>query len=228
MTTFTITAKLYSSSLTVRHIPGADVSCTWTGKPDGATEIVTDTDITLEEPKPRRSRQPASIEIVVPHEAIVYQLSLAAGEIDIDTTAAASTINSAAGDIQIRRIVDSKLKSGAGNVAITELERSNVKLGMGNLKIDTVRGASEIKNGAGDVKILNIEGEATPKTVAVKSGTGNISLAVARGTAAHLTCKTGLGHVESELDETAEVPDVDHFVYIDAKAGLGNISVLRA
>lgn len=228
MAMFTIEAKLYTSNLTVRHVPNSEVTCTWNGQPAEAVLNTGDSGMYIEEPKPRGNQEMKDVEVTVPHETVTYKVSLAAGNINIDTTALNSKIKTAAGNIEIARLVDSEAKTGAGNITVADLEASEVKAGAGGVNLGHVQGKSEIKTGTGNITVDSIDGHADPRKIEVKSGTGDIRLGVTQGTAAHLTCKTPLGEVSNELEETGSTPDADRYVYIEAKSGMGNVSIVRS
>jgi len=134
----------------------------------------------------------------------------------IDAAAGAGNVivNFAAGDI--------KLKTGAGNIelAIDTAALVSATSGAGNVKLvlGEVSGPVEAKSGAGDVELRLAKG-GSEKKVALRSGAGNVSLALPGEASGQFDLSTGVGSISTEGCEGIKVKK--HAVGARASGSLG-------
>jgi DUF4097 and DUF4098 domain-containing protein YvlB len=158
-----------------------------------------------------------------------------AGDLTIRTGSGDVTVNSVAGRCDAR--------SGSADLAIgTVAGDGDVISGSGDVEIDTIAGRLAIKSGSGDV-IVRSGGDAVDAMtgsgdvelrridhgkVKAKTGSGDIAIGVARGTAAYLNILTVSGDVHSELDGAQAPVDGDQTAEINVMSGSGDVILQRA
>jgi len=156
-------------------------------------------------------------------------------------TAAVST---ASGDVELRLVeTDLVVKSASGDVDIDHVGGdAAVNTASGDVKIGLVGGAANINAVSGDVRIGQSYSEARVVTVsgdqnhqAVSAGnvtaqsvSGDIHIAVRRGSRVYLDCNTLSGDTRSDLDMTGEPAADGALIEIRAKTVSGDIDITRA
>ncbi len=151
----------------------------------------------------------------------------ASGDLEADRVAGGANVKNASGDVSIREV-------GAG---------VNVQTASGDVDIEIVRGPINVNSASGDVTIGEAYDNVSVNTVsgdqshgAVMRGkvaahtvSGDVSIAVRRGSKVFLDCNTVSGDTRSELELTGDVPEGDGpLVEIRAKTVSGDIRITRA
>jgi DUF4097 and DUF4098 domain-containing protein YvlB len=136
------------------------------------------------------------------------------------------------------------VKTASGDLTAREVAGGvNVQTASGDVRIDVAQGAVSIASVSGDVRIDEAYDNVSANTVsgdqelgAVMTGrvtsqsvSGDVRIAVRRGSRVFLDCNTLSGDTSSELDVTADAPTGDGpLVEIKAKTVSGDIKITRA
>jgi DUF4097 and DUF4098 domain-containing protein YvlB len=154
-------------------------------------------------------------------------VATASGDVDASVVEGGVNIKSASGDIQAREI-----HGGA-----------SVQTASGDIEIDIVHGAINVATASGDLRIGEAYDNVSANTVsgdqehgAVMRGnvsahsvSGDVTIAVRRGSKVYLDCNTVSGDTTSELELTTDAPAGDGpLVEIRAKTVSGDIRITRA
>lgn len=228
---FKIRAKLYSAGVRVVVDPDAEPSVEWENQPAGARIETSAFGVRVREPKSFGIiERPGEVVITIPQDTAQMEISVAAGDVDIAPRGVKSKVKTGAGNVTASAFTDSEVKTGAGDVKIDEVEGTDVKSGTGDVQVErvVVTKKSEIKTGVGSINVGAVTGGEPPTTLKVKSGTGDVRVGIVEGTAAKLEVKTGLGQVRSELDGVSNVAEVTSKVFLEAKSGVGDVTIVRA
>jgi DUF4097 and DUF4098 domain-containing protein YvlB len=156
------------------------------------------------------------------------------------------TVQTASGDVEADRVLAGgvNVKSASGDLTAREVAGGiNVQTASGDVRIDVAQGAVSIASVSGDVRIDEAYDNVSANTVsgdqelgAVMTGrvtsqsvSGDVRIAVRRGSRVFLDCNTLSGDTSSELDVTADAPTGDGpLVEIKAKTVSGDIKITRA
>ena len=173
----------------------------------------------------------------------VAHITTGSGDVDLDQIASGD-IKAGAGDIEIERVIGSlKVKTGSGDVKVGPLGGDgDVMAGSGDVVLDSVEGALKVKTGSGDVVVqsggqrvdaLAGSGDVLVKRVErgeviAKTGSGDVTIGVANGTAAYLDIQTVTGDVRSSLDSSEAPVNGDATVSINVISGSGDVVLQRA
>jgi DUF4097 and DUF4098 domain-containing protein YvlB len=154
-------------------------------------------------------------------------VATASGDVEVDRVSGGVNVKSASSDFSAREIL--------GGV--------NVQTASGDIDVDIARGPVNITSVSGDISIgeaydnVNANsvsgdqdhGAVMQGVVAVGSVSGDVTIAVRRGSRAFLDCTTVSGDTSSELELSAEPPAGDGpLVEIRAKTVSGDIRITRA
>ena len=154
-------------------------------------------------------------------------------------------VQSASGDLEADRVTGGvNVKNASGDVTIREAgDGVNVQTASGDVDIEVVHGPINVNSASGDVSIgeaydnVNVNtvsgdqdhGGVMRGTVSAHSVSGDVSIAVRRGSKVFLDCTTVSGDTSSELELSGDVPDGDGpLVEIRAKTVSGDIRITRA
>lgn len=164
------------------------------------------------------------------------RVSGTAGDIDHATASGDSDLDDVAGDIHVR--------SASGDVSGRAVSgRANVNTASGDVSLGAIRGATAINTASGDVSLDAAETDLKVNTAsgdvsvdAVVSGeiglnavSGDIRLAVRRGTGVYLDCTTVSGSTRSELDLSDDEPQGGGpFANLKIRTVSGDILIARA
>ncbi|MER5733659.1 hypothetical protein ABT084_35895 [Streptomyces sp. NPDC002138] len=130
------------------------------------------------------------------------------GRISADAIGGAATVKNSNGDIVIGEI-QGDLKATTSNGSVT---------------VAAARAGIEAKSANGHIRI----GEVARGQAVLQTAAGNISVGIARSTAAWLDVNTRVGSVRNTLTTTDGPADTDETVEVRARSGVGNIDVHRA
>ncbi|MEJ7628906.1 MAG: DUF4097 family beta strand repeat-containing protein [Nocardioidaceae bacterium] len=173
------------------------------------------------------------------------QASVASGSGDIEIEQIASgDLKAGSGDIEVETVLGSvKVKTGSGDVKLGSVGgNGDVMAGSGDVVLDAVEGALKVKTGSGDVVVKSggdkVDAMAGSGDLLIqrvdrgevfaKTGSGDVTIAVAQGTAAYLDIQTVTGDVTSSLDSTESPLDGDATVAINVVSGTGDVVLQRA
>ena len=148
------------------------------------------------------------------------------GDIEIGTVDGDCTVKSGSADVVVGLIAGGgSVLSGSGDVVISQIGGAfNVKTGSGDVVIKAAGDQVDAMAGSGDVMVKRIQ----HGKLKAKTGSGDITVGVADGTAAYLDVMTVSGEVTSSL-EAADAPgDGAPAVEIVVQAGSGDVVLQRA
>jgi DUF4097 and DUF4098 domain-containing protein YvlB len=147
------------------------------------------------------------------------------GDINASTVNGSCTVRSGSADVHIGSIGDSAdVKSGSGDVHIDSVgAKLNLKTGSGDLLLTSAGHTVDAIAGSGDLLVKRIE----QGKVRMRTGSGDVSIGVAHGTAAYLDIMTVTGDVSSELDASDAPSDGERTVDISVQSGSGDVVLQR-
>jgi DUF4097 and DUF4098 domain-containing protein YvlB len=171
------------------------------------------------------------------------QASSGSGDVHLASTADVQ-VRTGSGDITIDVVAGScSTKSGSADVFIGSVTGdANVVTGSGDVMIDAVNGTLNVKSGSGDV-LVKSSGDSVDALagsgdlmlrrvdhgrVKAKTGSGDIAIGVANGTAAYLDVMTMSGDVRSDLNGSDGPGDAQQHVEIQVLSGSGDVLLQRA
>jgi DUF4097 and DUF4098 domain-containing protein YvlB len=154
-------------------------------------------------------------------------------------------VQTASGDVEADRVTGGvNIKNASGDVKLREAgDGVSVQTASGDVDIEVVRGPLNVNSASGDVTVREAYDNVNVNTVsgdqdhgAVMRGTvsahavsGDVSIAVRRGSKVFLDCNTVSGDTRSDLELSGEVPAGDGpLVEIRAKTVSGDIRITRA
>jgi DUF4097 and DUF4098 domain-containing protein YvlB len=154
-------------------------------------------------------------------------------------------VQTASGDVEADRVTGGvNVKSASGDVTIREAgDGVSIQSASGDVDIDVVRGPISINSASGDVRIgeaydnVNVNtvsgdqdhGAVMRGSVSAHTVSGDVSIAVRRGSKVFLDCNTVSGDTKSDLELSGDVPAGDGpLVEIRAKTVSGDIRITRA
>ena len=137
------------------------------------------------------------------------------------------------------------VKSASSDFSAREVGPTSIQTASGDIDIEVARGPLNITSVSGDISIgeaydnvnaNSVSGDQDHRAVmtgvvAAHSVSGDITVAVRRGSNAFLECTTVSGDTSSELSMTGDAPaasDSSSFVEIRAKTVSGDIRITRA
>jgi Putative adhesin len=154
-------------------------------------------------------------------------------------------VQTASGDVQLERVSGGvNVKSASSDFSAREIFGGvNLQTASGDVEIETAHGVINVTTVSGDISIgeaydnvtaNSVSGDQDHRavmqgTVAAHSVSGDVTIAVRRGSKAFLDCTTVSGDTSSELEMTGEAPAGEApFVEIRAKTVSGDIRITRA
>ncbi|HEX3806652.1 MAG TPA: DUF4097 family beta strand repeat-containing protein [Gaiellaceae bacterium] len=179
-----------------------------------------------------------------PEESTVQVRSKSA-DLSVRGTIGALSVATASGDVEIDRVSGSaNVKSASSDFSAREIAgAANIQSASGDVNIDVVRGPANVNSVSGDVTIGEAYDNVSANTVsgdqdhgAVMRGrvaahavSGDVTVAVRRGSRAYLDCSTLSGDTQSDLEVGSQEPAGDGpLVEIYAKTVSGDIHITRA
>ncbi|WP_125777109.1 DUF4097 family beta strand repeat-containing protein [Antribacter gilvus] len=171
------------------------------------------------------------------------RLKTSAGNLQVERTGALH-LDTSAGHITVGGVIgDVEISTGSGKVRVGEVEgAASVRNANGATTIDVVTGDLRVRSANGDISVERVGSDVDVKTsngavrvgevvrgVAVlESGLGDLEVGIAEGAAAWLDVKTGFGHVDNQLEETAGPDGAGRTVEVRGRTSYGDIAVRRA
>ena len=185
----------------------------------------------------------ASADIETTGELGDAKISSGSGEIDLDVVGRAD-IKTGSGDVELKAARGScDIKTGSGDISVDEIGGdAAVVAGSGDVVVGTIGGSLKIKAGSGDLVVkqagdgvdaLAGSGDVLVRRIdhgrlKAKTGSGDITVGVADGTAAYLDISTVTGDVNSALDASDAPQDGDRTVEVIIQSGTGDVVLQRA
>ena len=154
-------------------------------------------------------------------------VATASGDIDIDRVSGGVNVKSASSDFSAREIGGGvSIQTASGDIDIT--------VARGPINVTSVSGDISIGEAYDNVNANSVSGDqdhgaVMQGVVAAHSVSGDVTIAVRRGSKAFLDCTTVSGDTTSELERTSDAPAGDGpLVEIRAKTVSGDIRITRA
>ncbi len=154
-------------------------------------------------------------------------VATASGDIDVDRVSGGASVKSASSDFSAREI--------AGGVSIqTASGDIDISVARGPINVTSVSGDISIGEAYDNVNANSVSGDqdhgaVMQGVVAAHSVSGDVTIAVRRGSKAFLDCTTVSGDTTSELELTSDAPAGEGpLVEIRAKTVSGDIRITRA
>ena len=158
----------------------------------------------------------------------VTEANVKAGSGDIRITTANGSVSTKCGsaETEIGRIAGGfDFLTGSGDIAVDDVEGPvRGKAGSADIKLGRAGDGVDILIGSGDLDLGRVE----RGKIAAKSGSGDVSVGVANGTAAYLDIMTGSGETTSSLDASEAPTDGEQTVELNIRTGSGDVVLQRA
>jgi DUF4097 and DUF4098 domain-containing protein YvlB len=166
-------------------------------------------------------------------------------DVSVRGTIGGLSVATASGDVEVDRVSGGvNVKSASSDFSASEIgSGTNIQSASGDVSIDIARGPVNITSASGDVTIGEAYDNVSVNTVsgdqdhgAVMRGkvaahtvSGDVTIAVRRGSRTYLDCSTVSGDTHSDLEVGSEEPPGDGpMVEIRAKTVSGDIHITRA
>jgi DUF4097 and DUF4098 domain-containing protein YvlB len=148
------------------------------------------------------------------------------GDITADHVTGECTIKSGSADVRVGPVGGgADISAGSGDISIESVAGAlRLKAGSGDLVVQSVGDSTDAMAGSGDVLLKRID----HGRVKVKTGSGDIVVGVARGTAAYLDIMTVTGDVKSDLDASEAPGSSDFTAELTIQSGSGDVVLQRA
>jgi len=166
---------------------------------------------------------------------------------DLEARGTIGSLNvaTASGDVEVDDVTGNvNVKSASGDVSAREVGGAvNVNSASGDVSIEVVRGPINVNTASGDVTVGAADDNVNVNTVsgdhalsavlkgrvAAHSVSGDVTVAIRRGSRVYLDCSTVSGDTHSDLEVGSEEPDGDGpLVEVRAKTVSGDIHITRA
>jgi DUF4097 and DUF4098 domain-containing protein YvlB len=158
----------------------------------------------------------------------VTNLDVKTGSGDVRVGTVSGTVSSKAGsaDMTIGTIgKDFDFLTGSGDIEVEQIEgRLRGKAGSGDIEVTRAGVDVDIILGSGDLEIARME----HGKLQAKTGSGDVVVGVANGTAAYLDIMTGSGETRSSLNSTDAPGDGDKTLELNIRTGSGDVVLQRA
>lgn len=182
-------------------------------------------DITL--PSGSRLRtSTASAEVHAEGEYSDCRLASASGDLSVDSVTGGLKADTASGRVAVRTVKGSaSIASASGDASVGDL--------VGDVRFKSASGGLSVGRLDGDVDMQTASGAITVATgvrgrLSVQTGSGDIELGIAEGTAAQLDVRTRSGAVRNSLAVTDGPVEGDETMAVHVRTGSGDITVHRA
>jgi hypothetical protein len=149
------------------------------------------------------------------------QLKSGSGDIKARAIGGEVQIKTGSGDISAEEIRgDLEVKTGSGDVKARGVAGDlRVVAGSGDFSLEDISGDVEVHTGSGDIEVESTIGEG--KEWRLRAGSGDIALALPRGSRFRLEAESQFGEVESDFGSHPEAASS-----IEAKTGSGDIRIV--
>jgi hypothetical protein len=137
------------------------------------------------------------------------ELDVASSDVEFDQVDGEAKVNTASGDVELRRASSARLNSASGDI-----------------RVDEAAGSLEVNTASGDVQIRKV----SEGNVKIHSASGDVEVGIAKGSRLWVDAQSLSGDTSSELElEPAPAADDEGpLVELRAQTMSGDISVRRA
>lgn len=168
----------------------------------------------------------ASASVTADGEYADCKLASASGDLVLEAAWGKVKVDTASGDVTVARAMDSaSVSTASGDVTVGELCRdAKFRTASGSLRVDRLEGDLNAQTASGDVTVI----AAVRGRISVQTGSGEVGVGIAEGTAAQLDLRTGSGSVRNSLQAADGPADGDETLVVRAHTGSGDVVVQRA
>lgn len=159
-------------------------------------------------------------------EIAAGEFKAGSGNLEIETASASVKVKTGSGDVRVGPLGgNGDILAGSGDVVVGDVAGTiKVKTGSGDVVINGGGDRVDLMTGSGDLLLRRVErGE-----IFAKTGSGDVSIGVARGTAAYLDVQTVTGDVTSSLDASEQPVDGAPTASINVMSGTGDVVLQHA
>lgn len=152
------------------------------------------------------------------------QLTTGSGDVYVTETAGAR-VRTGSGSIRFGTAGGTvELESGSGSIDVEQsLSSGRVSAASGDIRLAAVDGRVELKTASGDITAHRaVEGE-----LRARSASGNVTVGIVTGTAAHLDVSSISGSIHSDLDHTDAPAETDRALLLAITTVSGSVRLLR-
>nr|WP_246400770.1 DUF4097 family beta strand repeat-containing protein [Jiangella mangrovi] len=152
------------------------------------------------------------------------RLTTGSGDVYVNECAAAG-IRTGSGEIRLGAAGGSvDLESGSGGIEVEQpLGDGRVSAASGDVRVHTVDGRVELKTASGDITVHRaVEGD-----LRARSASGEVSVGIVAGTAAHLDVSSISGSIRSELDSADAPAESDRTLLLSVSTVSGGVRLRR-
>jgi DUF4097 and DUF4098 domain-containing protein YvlB len=174
----------------------------------------------------RLNASAASADIAADGRFADCKFATASGDLDIGQITGHLHADTASGSVTVAHVNGSAMVATAsGDVAIGELH-GDVKLraASGSLTVGRLSGDLHVQTASGDVGVA----AAVNGGVSVHTGSGDVVVGIAEGTAARMDVRTGSGEVRNLLTPSDGPAEGDETLAVHARTASGDVVVRRA
>jgi hypothetical protein len=190
-------------------------------------------------------RQGIECRVRCPHDSAA-QVRTKSADVAARGTLGALNVATASGDVEVDRVTGGvNVKGASSDFTAREVGAGSIQTASGDVDISVANGPVNVTSVSGDISIGEAydnvsansvsgdqdHGAVMRGVVSAHSVSGDVTIAVRRGSKAFLDCTTVSGDTSSELDMSADAPpagDNAPFVEIRAKTVSGDIRITRA
>jgi hypothetical protein len=155
------------------------------------------------------------------------RLSTRGGHVTVDAVAGDADVTCGSGAVRISAVGgDAVVRNSNGATRIGPVAGEvHARNSNGDIVIDRAAAGVDARTANGSISV----GEVVTGAVTLRTGTGDVEVGIAAGTAAWLDVHTGHGHVRNQLDRVPEEPSgTDHKVEIRTRTSFGDVRLYRA
>ncbi len=154
------------------------------------------------------------------------EVKTGSGDISIGATGGNCVIRCGSADVAVETIGgDGNILSGSGDVMIDQVGGVlEIKTGSGDILVKRAGAGIDAMAGSGDLLVRRVD----HGRLKAKTGSGDVQVGVADGTAAYLDIMTVTGDVRSSLDASEGPSDGDLTVELIIQSGSGDVVLQRA
>ncbi len=130
------------------------------------------------------------------------------------------SVTTGSGDVGVREVRgDTEIRTGSGDIRATEVDGDlTITTGSGDLGLNEVGGDIEVRTGSGDIAVDSVLGDG--KTWRLRTGSGDVRLALPSEARFRLEAETDFGEVHSDFPSSPEAAAA-----VEVKTGGGDIEI---
>jgi DUF4097 and DUF4098 domain-containing protein YvlB len=154
------------------------------------------------------------------------RLHTSAGHVTAEVITGRAEISTGSGQVQIGEVDGAavvKNSNGATTIGVITGD-VRVRAGNGDIRLGRAGSSVDAKTSNGSIRL----GEVARGSVALETGTGDLEIGIAEGTAARLTANSKFGHVRNQLANATRPEETGETVEVRASTSYGDIAIHRS